>query len=187
MDLAPGVSAVEMNDWQGMVSIGTIARSHGRRGHVVVNPQTDFLESRFCVGELVYTKDGREITERRITEARFQAGRPVIGFENIDSITEAEQLRDRELRIPESALSPLPTGTYYSHDLVGCEVVLRSGKFVGIVSKVEGPATVQRLIAVNRDKIFDVPFVDAVCVSINISAQRICIDPPVGLLGLNDE
>ncbi|HIC57106.1 MAG TPA: ribosome maturation factor RimM, partial [Acidobacteria bacterium] len=39
-----------------MVSVGIVARSHGRRGHVVVNPLTDFPESRFRVGELVYTK-----------------------------------------------------------------------------------------------------------------------------------
>ena len=175
-----------MNDWLDMVSVGTVARSHGRRGHVVVNPLTDFPESRFCVGELVYTKDGTEITERRITEARFQGGRPVVGFENIHSITDAEELRDCELRIPESALSPLPAGTYYSHDLVGCEVVTRAGKLVGVVSKVEGPAAVQRLIVVSNEKVCDVPLVDAVCVSINVVARRICIDPPAGLLDLND-
>ncbi len=169
-----------------MVSVGTVARSHGRRGHVVVNPLTDFPESRFRVGELVYTKVGTDIIKRRITEVRFQRGRPVIGFDDIHSITDAEELRDCELRIPESALRPLPAGTYYSHDLVGCEVVTRAGTSVGVVSEIEGPTALQRLIVVKKEKICDVPLVDAVCVSIDVRARRICIDPPVGLLDLND-
>jgi len=169
-----------------MVSVGTVARSHGRRGHVVVNPLTDFPESRFRVGELVYTKVGPDIIKRRITEVRFQRGRPVIGFDDIHSITDAEELRDCELRIPESALRPLPAGTYYSHDLVGCEVVTRAGTSVGVVSEIEGPTALQRLIVVKKEKICDVPLVDAVCVSIDVRARRICIDPPVGLLDLND-
>jgi len=151
-----------------------------------VNPLTDFPESRFRVGELVYTKDGTDIIKRRITEVRFQRGRPVIGFDDIHSITDAEELRDCELRIPESALRPLPAGTYYSHDLVGCEVVTRAGTSVGVVSEIEGPTALQRLIVVKKEKICDVPLVDAVCVSIDVRARRICIDPPVGLLDLND-
>ena len=151
-----------------------------------MNPLTDFPESRFRVGELVYTKVGTDIIKRRITEVRFQRGRPVIGFDDIHSITDAEELRDCELRIPESALSPLPAGTYYSHDLVGCEVVTRAGTSVGVVSEIEGPTALQRLIVVKKEKICDVPLVDAVCVSIDVRARRICIDPPVGLLDLND-
>ena len=166
--------------------MGTVARSHGRRGHVVVNPLTDFPESRFRVGELVYTKVGPDIIKRRITEVRFQRGRPVIGFDDIHSITDAEELRDCELRIPESALRPLPAGTYYSHDLVGCEVVTRAGTSVGVVSEIEGPTALQRLIVVKEAKICDVPLVDAVCVSIDLTARRIYIEPPVGLLDLND-
>ena len=174
------------DDWRHMVTVGTVARTHGRRGQVVVNPLTDFPESRFCVGEFVYTKYGTEITGRRITEMRFQGGRPVVGFENIHSINDAEGLRDCELRVPESALSQLPTGTYYIHELIGCEVVTSGGKSVGVVSKVEGPAALQRLIVVKEEKVYDVPLVDAVCVSIDVDSRHICIDPPVGLLELNE-
>lgn len=176
----------KIDGWQHMVSIGTVARPHGRRGHVIVNPLTDFPESRFCAGERVYTKDGTEITERRIAEARLQGGRPVVGFENIHSINDAEELRDCELRIPESALSQLPTGTYYSHDLIGCEVVTTTGMPVGVVSKLEGPTALQRLIVVKEEQVCDVPLVDEVCVSIDIESRRIYIDPPVGLLDLNE-
>ena len=51
----------------------------------------------------------------------------------------------------------------------------------------EGPVALQRLIVVKGENICDVPLVDAVCVTIDIDSQRICIDPPVGLLDLNEK
>ena len=32
-----------MAEWDDMVLVGTIARTHGLRGHVIVNPETDFV------------------------------------------------------------------------------------------------------------------------------------------------
>ena len=57
---------------------------------------------------------------------------------------------------------------------------------MGLVSNIEGPTGLQRLIVVKEAKICDVPLVDAVCVSIDLTARRIYIEPPVGLLDLND-
>ena len=33
--------------WDEMAVVGQIARAHGIRGQVIVNPETDFLEQRF--------------------------------------------------------------------------------------------------------------------------------------------
>jgi hypothetical protein len=38
-----------------MALVGRIARPHGLRGEVVVNPETDFVEKRFGVGATVWT------------------------------------------------------------------------------------------------------------------------------------
>ena len=36
-----------MADWDDMVLVGRVARPHGLRGQVIVNPETDFVEERF--------------------------------------------------------------------------------------------------------------------------------------------
>ena len=38
------------DEWDEMALVGRIARTHGNRGHVIVNPETDFPEHRFQVG-----------------------------------------------------------------------------------------------------------------------------------------
>ena len=39
-----------------MVLVGRVARPHGLRGHVVVNPETDFVEERFRPGATLWTR-----------------------------------------------------------------------------------------------------------------------------------
>ena len=53
---------------------------------------------------------------------RFQQGRPIVGFDGVETMDDAEALAGAELKMPAAALPPLPERTYYRHDLVGCEV-----------------------------------------------------------------
>ena len=52
--------------WDKMVAVGRVARPHGLRGEVIVNPETDFPERRFRLGEVVYTKIDDEVQACRI-------------------------------------------------------------------------------------------------------------------------
>ncbi len=168
-----------------MVLVGRIARTHGHRGQVIVNPETDFPEQRFAPGSVLYTRrDGVEGT-LTITALRMHQGRPVVSIQGIESMTEAEGLAGLELRIPESSLTPLPAGTYYHHELVGCEVRTTAGSVVGRVRAVEGGAGTARLVIGEGRGEVQIPLVEALCVTIDVAARCIVVDPPEGLLDLN--
>ena len=51
-------------EWDDMVLVGRIARPHGLRGQVVVNPETDFVEERFAGGRHVLDAVGPRATSR---------------------------------------------------------------------------------------------------------------------------
>ena len=175
-------------DWESLVVVGRVARAHGNRGRVIVNPETDFLEERFRPGGRLLTLVGGEIRELEVVDVRFQRGRPVMALAGVDTMNAAEALADHELRIPEDALSPLPAGSHYQHDLVGCEVTTVTGGRVGRVAAVQGAAGAHRLIVrdENDDRAeVDVPLVDAICVRVDIRGRSIVIDPPEGLVELN--
>ena len=53
-------------------------------------------------------------------------------------MNDAEALAGLELRVPVERLAALPAGTFYRHDLIGCEVETRDGATVGTVTDVEG-------------------------------------------------
>ena len=93
-----------------MVVVGRIARTHGRRGEVIVNLETDFPERRFRRDGIVYVTVAGDLRALRIEETRLQSGRPVIAVEGFDSITKAEALVGHELRVPMFEQQPLPDG-----------------------------------------------------------------------------
>ncbi len=172
--------------WDEMVVVGRIARVHGLRGGVVIDPQTDFPESRFSPGSIVYRSAGHgEIQRLRVRESRMHRGRPIVAFEGIESIDRAEPMAGAELRVPEASLEKLPASAFYHHDLVGCRVETRSGAPVGIVERVEGDGGASRLaVGTDAGEVL-IPLAAAICVSVDVARKIVVIEPPDGLLDLN--
>ena len=174
-------------DWDDMALVGRIARPHGLRGHVVVNPETDFVEERFAAGEVVWTRSNGAQTPLTVVSMRVQSGRPVVHFDGFDRIEDVEPLAGQELRIPETALQPLATGSYYELQLAGCVVESTSGAVVGEVARVDGGAGATRLVINGSRGEILIPLAADICVDIDVVGKRIRIAPPEGLLELNEK
>jgi 16S rRNA processing protein RimM len=171
--------------WDEMALVGRIARTHGLRGQMVVNLETDFPDERFRAGSELFVRRGGSIEALTVSSMRLQGDRPVIGVEGIRTIDEAEQLAGLELRIPVDRLRPLPGGTFYHHDLVGCRVETMDGTPVGVVRDVDSASGGSRLVVDGRDGEVLIPIAAEICRRIEPSEKRIVIDPPEGLLELN--
>ena len=172
--------------WDEMAVVGRVARPHGLRGDVVVNPETDFIAERFRPGATLWTRAAGREEQLTIASARVQNGRPVIGFEGLSSIEAVERLAGLELRVPETSLQPLEPGRYYEHQLVGCAVDTANGEAVGTVVRVESGAGGSRLVIDGPRGEILVPLAAEICVDVDVTARRIRIEPPEGLLELNE-
>jgi 16S rRNA processing protein RimM len=172
-----------------LLLVGRIARAHGNKGQVIVNPETDFAEARFRVGEILLVGPEDRAQPRRILEVRFHQGRPIIALDGVETMNDAEALAGEDLRMPSSAMDPLPEGTFYRHDLVGCEVRDTAGALVGRVAAVDGAMQQSHLVVErpdgDRGEIL-IPLAAEICVGIDIGARRIVISPPEGLLDVNE-
>lgn len=174
--------------WDQMVVVGRVARSHGNKGAVIVNLDTDFPEARFRAGNVVRVQTGDGVRALRIATARFQSGRPVLTLEGVGTMGDAEALAGAELRVPEAELAELPPGTFYHHELVGCLVTTASGDVIGTVAAIEGASGAHRLLVQppgdDRDPI-DVPLAASICTEVDPQRRVIIVNPPEGLLDLN--
>jgi 16S rRNA processing protein RimM len=171
--------------WKDMALVGRIARAHGIRGQVIVNPETDFPEERFRPGAELFIERRGAVEPLRVTSLRFHRARPVIGIDGIATMTDAEALAGRELRVPVERLAPLPAQMYYRHDLIGCAVETADGRYIGPVADVEGTLGGSRLVIDGARGEILVPLVAEICREIDTAAKRIVIEPPEGLLDLN--
>jgi len=170
-------------DWDDLILVGIVARTHGNKGQVIVNPHTDFIEDRFRVGARFETRlsDGTRTTSE-VTAARIHQGRPVIGLAGVTSIGEAERYAGAELRIDAAEQQALPEGHYYHHELIGCQVVTADGDLVGRVIAVEGEGQ-SRLVVDGPGRRHEIPLADEIC-TVDVTARRITVRPPPGLLEL---
>jgi len=167
-----------------MVVVGRIARPHGIKGQVVINPETDFAEERFAEGATMWTRSDRGDEQLTVRDTRMQNDRPVVGFEGFARVEDVERLAGLELRVPEATLRTLDAGAYYQHQLVGCVVETMAGMRVGEVTRVDGGAGGSLLAVSGARGELLIPFVEAICVEVDVNAKRIRIDPPDGLLEL---
>jgi 16S rRNA processing protein RimM len=178
-----------MSDWEDAILVGVVARTHGNRGEVIVNAETDFPEERFREGARLMTrrKDGTPAT-LEVATMRMHQGRPVILFSGVRSMNDAELLAGQELRIaePEGEAELLGEGEYYHRDLIGCAVVTESGESIGEVTAIEGDRSATRLVVRSRRNEVLIPLADAIC-TVDLKGKRITVRPPEGLLELNGE
>ena len=172
--------------WEEMALVGRIARPHGLKGQVVINPETDFIEERFAAGAIVWMRADGGQQELTVASMRVQNGRPIVGFSGFDRVEDVERLAGQELRVPEETLQPLQAGTYYEHQLVGCAIETTEGGRVGEVAKVEGGAGGSRLVIDGPRGEILIPLAVDICVDIDVANRKIRINPPEGLLELNE-
>ena len=172
-------------DWDDLVLVGRIARAQGNRGEVVVNSETDFPQDRFRAGAHFFINRARGVEVVTARAVRFHLGRPVLALAGVETISAAEELAGGELRIPADTLVPLPPGTFYRHELVGCRVRTGAGEAVGAVKAVEGSREGSRLIVDGPRGEILVPLADSICRVVDPRAGEIVIEPPDGLLEVN--
>lgn len=169
-----------------LLLVGRVARAHGNKGHLIVNLETDFPEERFQPGRILLVGPEERAEPRRIRHVRFHNGRPVIALEGVETMDDAEALAGADLRMSAGAIGPLPANTFYRHDLVGCEVRDVRERVIGQVTDVEKSPGQNRLVVQGRHGEVMIPMVAAICVEIDVAGKRIVVNPPDGLLDLNE-
>jgi 16S rRNA processing protein RimM len=175
------------------LAIARILRPRGRRGEVIAEVLTDFSE-RFANLKRAFLENadaGPQPVE--IAETWWHAGRLILRFAGVDSISQAEGLRGRLLLIPRGERVALGENRYYLWELIGCDVFCRGTLTpLGRVTDVEPTGGVE-LLRVQTDVPGPetgellIPLAQEICPEIDVSARRIVIDPPEGLLDLNAE
>jgi 16S rRNA processing protein RimM len=116
------------------VAVGRITRSHGVKGEVAVLPLSE-VGSRFEPGSMLFL-DEREDRPLTVATSRPHRQRLLVAFREVDDRTSAEGLRGQYLFVPASSAPELPEGEYWTHDLVGCDVLTEDGRAIGRIREI---------------------------------------------------
>jgi len=165
------------------VTIGRITAAQGINGEVRVYPLTDspgrFQALRSC--HIRYA-DG-SIKACTVECSREQRGIFVLKVSGVTDRSMAEKLRHCELVVPQTAVGPLPEGSYYVFDIIGMTAVSPSGEPWGIITDViANPAN--DIYVLQRPGKPDslIPAIKQVVKEIDVAAKRMVIAPWPGMM-----
>ena len=163
--------------------IGRITKPSGLKGEVRVLPITDDTE-RFSRLSSVYIQSGGKYKELLVEKAGIGPKRVVLKFGGIESVEDAETLRDELIYVPRRDAVKLPDGSYYHYDIVGCTVTTLEGETVGEVYDILNAGSCD-VYCVRSPKEggteFFVPAISDVVKKIDVGEKKITIEAIEGL------
>ncbi len=168
-----------------MIAVGKIIRFQGNKGEL----RFKFYpggEKLLAPGERIYVGPEERAVPYRVESIRRQKGFFVVKLEKIDSLEAALELSGQEMAIEEEKLPELCEGEYYEHQIKGCSVLTKEDEEVGRVVgfwEIRGKTL---MVVDNQGKEILIPFEAAICYEVDLNQRIVRIDPPEGLLDLNE-
>ena len=168
-----------------LVAVAKILRPRGLRGEAVAEVLTGFPDRFENLENITAVLPGGERTDLVLENAWFQKERIVLKFEGLDTVEDAETLRDAEICISESEAVELEEGEFFDWQLEGCEAVTVDGEPIGKVREVLRTGGTEVLVVDAADgREILIPFAESICTEVDVEGKRITVDPPEGLLDL---
>ena len=162
-----------------MIEIGKIINVHGLRGTLKVQPWTDYPEKFEEISKVIC--DDKTFSVESVS---YHKQSVLLNLRGINSVEQAELMRNKILFTTRQELGPLPEGVYYIVDLINCKV-FEGEHEIGVVSDVINNGGVD-IYEIKRSgmKPLYFPAAKENIVSIDIDAKIINVKIPEGLLEL---
>ena len=160
--------------------IGKIINTHGIKGDLKIYPLTDSLD-RFFDLEKIYIGNSKE--EVIIKEVKTHKGFALLRFENLENINDVLKYKEEFIYIDEVNKIKLQENHYFISDLIGCRVLLKDGKEIGILIEVlQGGVNDVSVVLSPEKKEFLIPAVNEFIKTVDIDNNLIIIDPIEGMI-----
>ena len=167
-----------------LVRIGKVLRSQGREGHLKVR----LLEKGLPGPALskVYLGRSGGFEEYEVESFECERSSYFLKLRGIDSLAQSDGLAGLEVFVPEDSFRPLKAGFFYDFQVIGSRVVTSDGIEVGTVRGILSAGGPDVLVVARGEKDYYVPFAEPICLRVDPKKREIIIDPPDGLLELNE-
>jgi ribosomal 30S subunit maturation factor RimM len=164
-----------------LIRLGQIVKPRGNKGEVILDASPEFYHLDDPSGREIILKSQKYTLTRRIAACAEISGRTVLKLHTVDSVSEAWKLIGYTLWLD----APAPA-VEAEAGLLGYTVVDTAGRAWGLVQTMPDDGPNPLLVVVAADgRVREVPYHDAIVITIDHSARAITIDPPPGLFDLN--
>lgn len=163
------------------LELGQIVNVKGLKGEVRVNSFTE-KSDRFETLEEVLVQNKGKTQKYKIEKVGYAKNQVILKFEGVDTIEEAETLRNSYILVNKNDLEELPEGVYYIADLIGLQVYTEDGEYLGIVDDIFSTGSNDVYVVKNdlgQSKLL--PGIDEVIKEISLPESKIIVNLIEGL------
>jgi 16S rRNA processing protein RimM len=165
-----------------LIAIGRISKPIGTRGEVKILPLTHDKQRFVNLPTVWLGRDAVNVELKEILKVRIDTKQVVLNFDSIETVEEAEKIKDLYLFVPKEDTVKLENGSYFVDDVVGCEVVTEEQRMVGTITDLLS-LPMNDLWVVKKDaKEILIPAVKAIIRQVDVENKRITIHALDGLL-----
>lgn len=164
------------------LEVGQIVNTFGIKGFVKVKPWVNDIE-RFDDLKKVYVKIKKEEKELEIEEVKYHKDMVLVKFKGIETVEQAETLRNSYLEINREDAIPLEEGTYFIADLLESDVYTDEGELLGKLEDIYNSGSKDIYVVKNElGKTVLLPGIPEVIKEVNIEESKIIVHLLKGLV-----
>ena len=164
------------------LEIGQVVNIFGIKGMIKVKPFTENIK-RFDKLTKIYIKKKNTEKEYEIEEVKYHKNMVLIKLKGIDTVEEAEKLRDGYLQVDRKDEEPLEEGTYYIVDMIGLEVYTDDGNILGKLEDIYNTGSNDIYVVKNEQgKQILLPAISEVIQKIDMENKKIIVHLIEGLI-----
>lgn len=167
-----------------MVSVGKVVKSKGKRGELKLRLYSEHYLKPFF--PKVYLQKKGFLEEFEVETLRPYKNGCIIKLREVDTSDQAWELVGQEILVPEEFLGPLEEDNYYLFQLIGSSVITIKKEKVGTVKDILFAENNELLVVEKGKKEILIPFTKSICLEIDVANKEILVDPPEGLLELDE-
>ena len=158
-----------------IIVMAKLSSPYGVKGWVKIFSFTEKLDSLLAYKKFFLSKDQKNWLEKEVKEIKLHGKSIIVKFLEIDSRSEAENLKNYLIGVSKDLLPKLNKGQYYWNELIGFEVLnLKNISFGNVDTFIETGAN--DVIVVRGDKERLIPYTSNTVLKVDTGGEKIIVD-----------
>jgi 16S rRNA processing protein RimM len=174
----------ENNRLEDLILIGRVIKSHGLTGLLRIVSYAQSKETFLRAGSVFLKTNQNELHEGKVLSIRPHRSWHLLRLSGLGSREHFSALKGAEILIRRETLQEKQEDEFYWFELLGLEVYLTTGDYVGVLSEVFPTGSNDVYVVRDRGREYLIPGIYEVVKEIDLSGNRMIISPLKGLLDL---
>jgi 16S rRNA processing protein RimM len=172
---------------ENLLLLGKVIRPHGLNGLLRIISYSGSKESFLNAGTLFLKPEKAGLSEHKLTSITTHKNAFLLRLNGVDTLDVAETYRGAEILIRKDTLRRESDDEYFWFELIGLEVYLDSGQFIGKLHEIINTGSNDIYIVKEGNKEFLIPAIHGIVLKVDLENKKIVIaDNIEGLLNINE-